>query len=49
MDIITHAKFHCNRLMSTLIFGIWASERALQVQNDNCLFRVSAEESPNDM
>ena len=26
MDIITHAKFHLNRLMLTLIFGIRASE-----------------------
>ena len=26
MAIITHAKFHFNRLMLTLIFGIWASE-----------------------
>ena len=23
---MTHAKFHFNRLMLTLIFGIWASE-----------------------
>ena len=26
MDKMTHAKFHFNRLMLTLIFGIWASE-----------------------
>ena len=26
MTIMTHAKFHFNRLMLTLIFGIWASE-----------------------
>ena len=26
MAIMTHAKFHFNRLMLTLIFGIWASE-----------------------
>ena len=26
MDIMTHAKFHFNRLMLTLIFGIRASE-----------------------
>ena len=26
MDIMTHAKFHFNRLMLTLISGIWASE-----------------------
>ena len=26
MAILTHAKFHFNRLMVTLIFGIWASE-----------------------
>ena len=26
MDIMTHAKFHFNRLMSTLSFGIRASE-----------------------
>ena len=26
MDIMTHAKFHFNRLMLTLIFGIQASE-----------------------
>ena len=26
MAIITHAKFHFNWLMLTLIFGIWASE-----------------------
>ena len=26
MAIITHAEFHFNRLMLTLIFGIWASE-----------------------
>ena len=26
MDIMTHTKFHFNRLMSTLIFGVWASE-----------------------
>ena len=26
MDIMTHAKFHFNPLMLTLIFGIWASE-----------------------
>ena len=25
MAIMTHAKFHFNRLMLTLIFGIWAS------------------------
>ena len=26
MDIMTHAEFHFNRLMLTLISGIWASE-----------------------
>ena len=26
MVIMTHAKFHFNRLMLTLIFGIWVSE-----------------------
>ena len=26
MDIMTHSKFHFNRLMLTLIFGIRASE-----------------------
>ena len=26
MDIMTHAKFHFNQLILTLIFGIWASE-----------------------
>ena len=26
MGIMTHAKFHFNRLTLTLIFGIWASE-----------------------
>ena len=26
MDIMTHAKFHFNRLMLTLIFGIWTSK-----------------------
>ena len=26
MSIVTHVKFHFNRLMLTLIFGIWASE-----------------------
>ena len=26
MDIMTRAKFHFNRLMLTLIFGVWASE-----------------------
>ena len=26
MAIMTHAKFHFNWLMLTLIFGIWASE-----------------------
>ena len=26
MAIMTHVKFHFNRLMLTLIFGIWASE-----------------------
>ena len=26
MAIMTHAKFHCNWLMLTPIFGIWASE-----------------------
>ena len=26
MAMMTHAKFHSNRLMLTLIFGIWASE-----------------------
>ena len=26
MAIMTHAKFHFDRLMLTLIFGIWASE-----------------------
>ena len=26
MDIMTHAKFHFNRLMLTLIFGVWVSE-----------------------
>ena len=26
MDIMTHARFHFNRLMSTLIFGIRACE-----------------------
>ena len=26
MAIMNHAKFHFNRLMLTLIFGIWASE-----------------------
>ena len=26
MAIMTHAKFHSNRLMLTLIFGVWASE-----------------------
>ena len=25
MDIMTHAKFHFNRLMLTLIFDVWAS------------------------
>ena len=29
MDIMTHAKFHFNRLMLTLIFGIRASEPPL--------------------
>ena len=29
MDIMTHAKFHFNLLMLTLIFGIWASEAPL--------------------
>ena len=29
MDIMSHAKFHFNRLMLTLIFGIWASEPSL--------------------
>ena len=29
MDIMTHAKFHFNQLMLTLIFGIWASEPPL--------------------
>ena len=24
--MMTHAKFHFNRLMLTLIFGVWASE-----------------------
>ena len=24
MAVMTHAKFHSNRLMLTLIFGIWA-------------------------
>ena len=27
MDIMPHAKFHFNRVMLTLIFGIQASER----------------------
>ena len=26
MDTMTRAKFHFNRLMLTLIFGVWASE-----------------------
>ena len=26
MFIMTHGKFHLNRLMLTIIFGIWASE-----------------------
>ena len=26
MDIMTRAKFHFNRLMLSLIFGVWASE-----------------------
>ena len=26
MNIMIHAKFHFNRLMLTLIFGVWASE-----------------------
>ena len=26
MAVMTHAKFHCNQLMVTLIFGIRASE-----------------------
>ena len=26
MVIMTHVRFHFNRLMSSLIFGIWASE-----------------------
>ena len=26
MAIMTHTKFHSNRLMLTLVFGIWASE-----------------------
>ena len=26
MDIMTRAKFHFNRLVLTLIFGVWASE-----------------------
>ena len=26
MAVMTDAKFHSNRLMLTLIFGIWASE-----------------------
>ena len=26
MVIMTHARFHFNRFMLTLIFGIWASE-----------------------
>ena len=29
MAIMTHAKFHFNWLMLTLIFGIWASEPPL--------------------
>ena len=29
MDIMTRAKFHFNRLMLTLIFGVWASEPPL--------------------
>ena len=29
MAIMAHAKFHFNRLMLTLIFGIWASEHTL--------------------
>ena len=29
MDIMTHARFHFNRLMLTLIFGVWASEPPL--------------------
>ena len=29
MEIMTHAKFHFNRLMLTLIFGVWASEPPL--------------------
>ena len=29
MDTMTHAKFHFNRLMLTLIFGVWASEPPL--------------------
>ena len=30
MTIMTHAKFHFNWLMLTLIFGIWASERTTE-------------------
>ena len=29
MDIMTRAKFHFNRLMLTLIFGVWASDPPL--------------------
>ena len=32
MDIMTHAKFHFNRLMLTLIFGILASEPGEQLK-----------------
>ena len=37
MVIMTHAKFHFNRLMLTLIFGIWASEKPplLGLANDS--------------
>ena len=44
MAIMTHAKFHFNWLMLTLIFGIWASEppRALRTTEKAGPDRVKA-------
>ena len=32
INIMTHAQFHFNQLMLTLIFGIWASEPGEQLK-----------------
>ena len=40
MDIMTHAKFHFNLLMLTLIFGIRASEPPPEPDRVNCFISI---------